>query len=144
MLFLNVVKKVALVSLVTMTAFGGQAFAAKSVTLKTPDGDTERIRKVDISDKEVRRDLEKLGVDFATNRELCGNKPLSESASMRKVELQLELNFIIQSLKRSDSRRLSAAHQEIVNRAPACDPFLTELVTIAKLTKGWQLVKVEN
>ncbi|MCB0406919.1 MAG: hypothetical protein KDD34_01875 [Bdellovibrionales bacterium] len=84
-----------------------------------------------------RDDYEIPGIKQVEHSQLC-QKTLSQELELRRVELRLELDIIVESLaKTGKPRQLTEAQMDTLSSVPKCENFQLQLTAIAKLLKGY-------
>lgn len=114
------------------------------VTMKSPGGDVERFSSKHSKFKQHRPDLPK--IDIEKKEYLCQRTiRLSSEQKIDLVETQLEINAIISQLKAMPVPRELSVHQKVfLAQVPFCEQFITDLMIISKLLKGYTLVSLSS
>jgi hypothetical protein len=84
----------------------------------------------------------RLGASIANQRYLCSQRDLKKSSQqLKKVETELELKNIIDSLEQTQRKSLSQTQKDIIYNTPICAPFVDELKTISMQLKGYKVIR---
>ena len=115
---------------------------ARLVTMRSPSGQTERFSSKHSAYKQFKPQLPKVDIDKKDY--LCSSgKGLSSDQRVDLVETQLELNAVISQLKVMPEPRELTVHQRVfLAQIPFCEQFVTDLMIISKLLKGYTLVSL--
>jgi hypothetical protein len=115
---------------------------SRLVTMRSPSGQTERFSSKHSSYKKFKPELPKVDIDKKDY--LCSDgKRLNSEQRVDLVETQLELNAVISQLKVMPEPRELTVHQRVfLAQIPFCEQFVTDLMIISKLLKGYTLVSL--
>jgi hypothetical protein len=110
------------------------------VVMRSPSGETERFSAKHANYKQYKPELPK--VDIEKKGYLCKNgKGLNSEERVDLVETQLEIDSVIAQLKVMPEPRELTVHQRVfLAQVPFCEQFVTDLMIISKLLKGYTLI----
>ena len=121
---------------------------ARTVTMKSPKGVVERFR----SDSKNLGSIDSMflqshGANLSSREDICVQAGVDKGSlnQVGRVEAELELSFIVETLREMTPPRFLEADQVIeLAKIPPCQPFLADLKIINKLLNGYSLVSVQH
>ena len=116
----------------------------RMVTMRSPSGETERFSSKHAAYKQYKPQLPKVDIDKKDY--LCKNgKGLNAEERVDLVETQLEIDSVIAQLKVMPEPRELTVHQRVfLAQVPFCEQFVTDLMIISKLLKGYTLLSLSS
>lgn len=114
------------------------------IVMTSPEGVTERFES---NGDELTKAINKNSFnDFDVTLNgpsyLCSSAKNSSWRSMKRVETELELTYIIATLKNKPRRDLTEIQKQTLSKVPVCSPFLSDLAVLHKLLHGYTLVQM--
>ena len=117
----------------------------RKITMKAPEGTIIRFSSEggDLLKQLSKNSFKKFGLSLSPNKRLCRNTKENLSKTIKQVETELELSYMISTLKKEGRPRLSSVQRDTLKKVPFCQPYLADLKVIANLLDGYKLINIE-
>lgn len=117
------------------------------ITMESPSGSIEKFKSAgqDLIENISTAAFSDMGIILKEKNHLCSAAKPTEWRNLKRLETELELSYMIASLKDSLlPRKLTEEQKKILAKTPLCQPYLADLKIISNLVKGYKLVGIDH